>query len=226
MRRPQLIEAWARGESGGVDERAAAGWQPELWRRLRSAVGVPSLAERLGAACAALEADPDLVELPPRLAIFGLTRLPVSHLRVLQALAAGRDVHLMLLHPSPALWSKGAAENRLLASWGRDVQGLQTLVRETLDDGLGGIATIHSRVARRLPAGARCSRRCRAIFTRIVSHPGRRCVRLRTTAAWKWPPRIAASGSTPATGAPVRWRCCARRSFTAWRTTPRSSRAT
>ncbi len=133
-RRPELIEAWARGESGGVDERSAAGWQPELWRRLRSAVGVPSLAERLEAASAALEADPNLVELPPRLAIFGLTRLPVSHLRVLQALAAGRDVHLMLLHPSPALWSKGAAENRLLASWGRDVQGLQALVRNVGED--------------------------------------------------------------------------------------------
>src|SRR5579875_976414 len=129
MRRPQLIEAWARGESGGVDERAAAGWQPELWRRLRDAVGVPSLAERLGGACAALEGDPSLVELPPRFAIFGLTRLPVSHLRVLRALATGRDVHLMLLHPSPALWSKGEAENRLLASWGRDVRGLQTLIQ-------------------------------------------------------------------------------------------------
>ena len=35
VRRPELIEAWARGESGGVDERSAAGWQPELWRRLR-----------------------------------------------------------------------------------------------------------------------------------------------------------------------------------------------
>src|SRR5579863_7579253 len=128
MRRPPLIQAWAAGESGGVDERAAAGWQPELWRRLRAAVGVPSLAERLGGACEALAADPGLVELPPRLAIFGLTRIPVSHVQVLQALAVGRDVHLMLLHPSPALWDKGAAQNRLLASWGRDVRGLQTLL--------------------------------------------------------------------------------------------------
>jgi exodeoxyribonuclease V gamma subunit len=34
----------------------------------------------------------------------------------------------MLLHPSPQLWTRGAAENRLLASWGRDVLGLQTLL--------------------------------------------------------------------------------------------------
>ncbi len=134
MRRPQLVQAWARNESGGVDERAAAGWQPELWRRLRTAVGVPSLAERLPGACAALEAEPELVALPHRLALFGLTRLPVSHLRVLQALATGRDVHLMLLHPSPAMWSTGEAQNRLLRSWGRDVHGLQTLLRGLGED--------------------------------------------------------------------------------------------
>ncbi|HET9094597.1 MAG TPA: exodeoxyribonuclease V subunit gamma [Solirubrobacteraceae bacterium] len=129
VRRPALIEAWAAGESGGIDERAAAGWQPELWRRLREALGVPSLAERLPAACAAIEADPPRLALPPRLTLFGLTRLPVSHLRVLRALAVGRDVHLMLLHPSPALWDAGRARNRLLDSWGRDVHGLQGLVR-------------------------------------------------------------------------------------------------
>ncbi len=140
VRRPELIEAWARGDRyppttpAGVDERAAAAWQPELWRRLREALGVPSLAERLPGACAALEAEPDLVGLPPRLALFGLTRLPISHLRVLQALARGRDVHLMLLHPSPAMWSAGAAENRLLKSWGRDVQGLQTMLRGLGED--------------------------------------------------------------------------------------------
>jgi exodeoxyribonuclease V gamma subunit len=134
VRRPALIEAWARGESGGVDERAAAGWQPELWRRLREALGVPSLAERLAPACAALESDPHLLRLPPRVALFGLTRLPQSHLRVLRALGAGRDVHLMLLHPSPAMWAAGTARNRLLQSWGRDVRGLQTLVQESGED--------------------------------------------------------------------------------------------
>ena len=128
VRRPALIQAWARGESGGVGEHAASGWEPELWRRVREAVGVPSLAERLEPACARLEAEPEVVPLPPRLALFGITRLPASHLRVLEALAAGRDVHLLLLHPSPAMWEAGDAENRLLASWGRDVQGLQTLL--------------------------------------------------------------------------------------------------
>ena len=96
--------------------------------------GVPSLAERLEGACAALEVEPGLVSLPSRLALFGLTRLPVSHLRVLQAIGRGRDVHLMLLHPSPAMWSSGQPKNRLLSSWGRDVHGLQTLVHGLGED--------------------------------------------------------------------------------------------
>ena len=41
-----------------------------------------------------------------RLSLFGLTRLPASYLDVLEAMAAERDVHLFLLHPSPALWER------------------------------------------------------------------------------------------------------------------------
>jgi exodeoxyribonuclease V gamma subunit len=136
--RPALVEAWARGEQGGVGGQLAAGWQPELWRRLREAVGVPSLAERLDPACARLRHEPDVLALPSRLTLFGLTRLPATHLRVLEALAHAREVHLMLLHPSPALWEHGQAANRLLASWGRDVRGLQSLLR-----GVENAADVH-----------------------------------------------------------------------------------
>ena len=81
-------------------------WQAELWRRLRDRIGVASPAERLDDACAALRGDAALVDLPARLSLFGLTRLPASYLAVLRALAAHRDVHLFLLHPSPVLWSR------------------------------------------------------------------------------------------------------------------------
>jgi exodeoxyribonuclease V gamma subunit len=142
--KPALLEAWARGEQGGVGEHLAGAWQPELWRRLREAVDVPSLAERLDPACARLLEQPDVLMLPSRLALFGLTRLPATHLRVLEALAHAREVHLMLLHPSPALWERGEAANRLLASWGRDVRGLQSLLR-----GVKNAADVHHQ----MPAG-------------------------------------------------------------------------
>ncbi len=134
LHRPSLIRAWERGDSGGIDEEAPAGWQPELWRRLREEVASPSLAERLEPASAAIAADPELIDLPPRLAVFGLTRLPASHLTVLRALSSGRDVHLMVLHPSAVLWSRGHAQNRLLASWGRDVHGLQEMLAGADED--------------------------------------------------------------------------------------------
>ena len=138
LHRPELIHAWAAGQ-----ERH---WQAELWRRLRDRIGAPGPAERLEPACARLRAEAGLVELPSRLALFGLTRLPAGHLQVLRALAAGRDVHLFLLHPSPALWERVAETlerpivrraddrtatlpaNRLLASWGHDARELQLVV--------------------------------------------------------------------------------------------------
>src|SRR5207253_251295 len=78
----------------------------ELWRQLRARIGVPSPAERLTGACERLRTEPVGVDLPERLSLFGLTRLPASHLQVLRALSVNRDVHLFLLHPSPALWDK------------------------------------------------------------------------------------------------------------------------
>ena len=140
--RPDMLRAWAAGEDG------AGGWQPELWRRLRSRIGQPSPAERLTTACERIETEFELLDLPQRLSLFGLTRMPRSYLDVLGAIAHAREVHLFVLHPSPSLWRRvgGAlAErapivdrredatarlpvNRLLASWGRDARELQVVV--------------------------------------------------------------------------------------------------
>ena len=151
LHRPQMLAAWARGEDvdalGGRLPEAGA-WQAELWRRLRARIGVPDPAERRGRACERIDAEPGLLKLPSRLALFGLTRLPAGHLQILRALATCRDLHLFLLHPSPSLWEKvtrhdvelaGAinragdptvtlADNRLLASWGRDSREMQLVL--------------------------------------------------------------------------------------------------
>ncbi|MGO9899072.1 MAG: exodeoxyribonuclease V subunit gamma [Solirubrobacteraceae bacterium] len=149
LHRPEMLAGWAAGDDAGVPDDAR--WQAELWRRLRAHLEVPSPPERLAAACARLTAEPDLADLPGRLAILGLTRLPAAWLQVLSALAVNRDVHLHLLHPSPALWEKVAAtlegtvnpprrqddptvafpNNRLLASWGQDARELQVVLRSS-----------------------------------------------------------------------------------------------
>jgi exodeoxyribonuclease V gamma subunit len=141
LHRPEMVRGWARGEVDVPDE---AAWQAELWRRLRRRLNEPSPAERLEPACGRLQHDPSLVDLPERISLFGLTRLPAGHLAVLRALAAGREVHLFLLHPSPALWGKlgdrppvvrradddtaALADNRLLASWGQDSREMQLVL--------------------------------------------------------------------------------------------------
>jgi exodeoxyribonuclease V gamma subunit len=137
LHRPEMVRGWATG----ADDR----WQAELWRRLSARILEPDPAARSEHACARLRAEPDLAELPGRFSLFGLTRLPAGQLNVLRALAEHRDVHLFLLHPSPALWAKIAADgpravrraedetarlaaNRLLASWGQDSRELQLVI--------------------------------------------------------------------------------------------------
>jgi exodeoxyribonuclease V gamma subunit len=140
VHRPEMVRAWAEGHS-----QRNHGWQPELWRRLRAEIDAPSPAERLNAACERIEDDPTLLDLPARLSLFGLTRIPRSYLDVLTAIACHRDVNLFVLHPSPALWDQIRANpgtptnrredptaalptNRLLASWGRDARELQLVI--------------------------------------------------------------------------------------------------
>ncbi len=113
VHRPGMLRAWAAkddADGAGRPLPAQWAWQAELWRRLRDRIGVASPAERLDDACSALRGDAGIVALPARLSLFGLTRLPASYLAVLRALAAHRDVHLFLLHPSPVLWDRVAEQ--------------------------------------------------------------------------------------------------------------------
>ncbi|MFE6234528.1 exodeoxyribonuclease V subunit gamma [Cellulosimicrobium sp. NPDC057862] len=107
--RPEVVLAWSPPSPGTGDTPDDLAWQPELWRRLVDRVPATDPARRVEEAVAALRADPAAVDLPPRLSVFGPTRLPEDELRVLRALAEHRDVHLWLVHPSPALWDKVAA---------------------------------------------------------------------------------------------------------------------
>ena len=161
VHRPDMIGTWVGPPGGDPDD-----WQGELWRRLRARIGAPSPAERLAPACRRIREDPGLLELPVRMSLFGLTRIPRSYLDVLSAIAEQRDVHVFVLHPSPALWRRVSQEldngpritgrhddrtaqlptNRLLASWGRDVRELQLVLA-------GGGETVEH-VYALLPAGA------------------------------------------------------------------------
>jgi exodeoxyribonuclease V gamma subunit len=146
IHRPAMLTAWVTGldeDGSGQALPADMAWQAQLWRRLREAIAVPSPPERLATGCAALVDDPRLAELPGRLSLFGLTRLPASYLDVLHALAVHRDVHVFALQPSPTAWASLAAgtnpptdasaaakavRHPLLRAWGRDSREMQLIL--------------------------------------------------------------------------------------------------
>jgi exodeoxyribonuclease V gamma subunit len=145
-RRPGMVRAWAGGTDAGPDRapvREADVWQPRLWRIVREQIGVPSLAELLPEGLDPIRRGNVAVELPDRLAVYGLTATDPHDLQVLAALGERRTVNLFLLHPSPALWEAVAghpagprrddttaalARHPMLASWGRDSRELQLVL--------------------------------------------------------------------------------------------------
>ncbi len=174
--RPEMLERWAAGEGDH--------WQAHLWRELRDRLTVPGPAERRDAACRTLREHPERADLPDRLSLFGLTRLPAGHLQVLKALAAQRDVHLFLLHPSPAQWERltghppverrddvqERASNPLLASWGHDSRELQLVLGADHVDHLHPIEHRTGTLLARVQDDVRNDRR--------ADHPGDRSIQV------------------------------------------------
>ncbi|MGO4257155.1 exodeoxyribonuclease V subunit gamma [Marmoricola sp. RAF53] len=150
VQRPALLADWEAGGSGlGAGDEVLPddlAWQPELWRRTVVAVGVPTPGSRHAAVVAGLRAGSLEVDLPPRISLFGHTRISSTEAELLAALGEHRDVHLWLPHPSDALWrdlrdrtdptgegptaggwrsddrSHAEVTHPLLASMGRDVR--------------------------------------------------------------------------------------------------------
>ncbi|TXL62697.1 exodeoxyribonuclease V subunit gamma [Aeromicrobium terrae] len=146
VQRPSLLTAWAAGQDD-VDPDLA--WQPELWRHVLDLVDAPPPAERHAATLEALAAGEGAADLPPRLSLFGHTRIAATEAELLGALGRHRDVHVWLPHPSEAMWTAlsglGGAVPRdedrshervghpLLASLGRDVRELQRTLEPVVD---------------------------------------------------------------------------------------------
>lgn len=149
--RPELLISWLDDDAVEPD----LAWQPPLWRALVSRVDAVPPHVRHGQVRARLRESPS--DLPPRISLFGHTRLPVTDVELLDALATHHELYLWLPHPSDALWQtlasdrdRGPAPRRqdiahrsvrhpLLATLGRDVRELQRALPEpTSDEYLSG----------------------------------------------------------------------------------------
>ncbi|WP_107773343.1 exodeoxyribonuclease V subunit gamma [Nocardioides sediminis] len=146
LQRPALVTDWREerdtdGAGGTLD--ADLRWQAELWRRLVAHVGARPPDVRHAHTVTRLREGGGDLDLPPRLSLFGHTRLPTTEVDLLRALGELRDVHLWLPQPSVALWralsgtaaqgpvprtadtSADRVDHPLLASLGRDARELR-----------------------------------------------------------------------------------------------------
>ncbi|OMB78322.1 exodeoxyribonuclease V subunit gamma, partial [Mycolicibacterium conceptionense] len=130
--RPQLLVDW-------TELPADLTWQQPLWQALVERIDAEPPHIRHAKTLARLSESP--AELPQRLSLFGHTRLPVTEIELLTALATHHDLHLWLPHPSDELWQSLTAHigpvprrednshrdvgHPLLATLGRDLRELQ-----------------------------------------------------------------------------------------------------
>ncbi|GAB5898419.1 exodeoxyribonuclease V subunit gamma [Mycolicibacterium mageritense] len=130
--RPELLLDWH-----GLDDDLA--WQRPLWQAVVDRVDADPPHVRHAKTLARLRDSPS--DLPQRLSLFGHTRLPVTEIELLGALATHHDLHLWLPHPSDTLWhalksqhgpiprhedtSHRQVTHPLLATLGRDLRELE-----------------------------------------------------------------------------------------------------
>lgn len=140
--RPGMVADWLAGDpTDGAGGRLDPDlhWQPQLWRDVTARIDADPPPVRQAKLVAQLRDSP--ADLPPRLSLFGHTRLPAADIELLGALSTHHDLHLWLPHPSDALWralsdlrglvprdadtSRLAVHHPLLQTLGRDLRELQ-----------------------------------------------------------------------------------------------------
>ncbi|MHB1712822.1 MAG: exodeoxyribonuclease V subunit gamma, partial [Acidimicrobiales bacterium] len=114
VHRPEMIRQWASGhlvDGSGRDVPDQLVWQPYLWKLCRSRIAEESPAERLPGLLEQLRRGEIDLELPDRVALFGLSQLPggPAFLELAEAVAAVRDVHVLFLEPSTAVRQRVAS---------------------------------------------------------------------------------------------------------------------
>lgn len=99
VHRAEVLEDWERG-GGGRDE-----WQAGLWRTLVERLGprhpARVLDDLIGRFAGARKAP---VELPPRIAVFGVSALPPRYLEAFAAIARFTDVTFHAVNPCREMW--------------------------------------------------------------------------------------------------------------------------
>lgn len=106
--RPDMVAAWLdsqkTGSTGVNDLDPAHLWQPELARRVAARIGTPCPALTIGDDLAAVASGDLAVDLPSRLALFGVSALTPHLTRALEALGHHHDIDVYLTLASENWW--------------------------------------------------------------------------------------------------------------------------
>ena len=168
LHRPEMVRGWAAG-------RRTRHWQAELWRRLNARIlRARSRRTRSRRACARLRAEPD-ARRPPgaALAVRAHAAARPASCRCCARSPTHRDVHLFLLHPSPALWDRIAAARAA----GRRAAREDATARLPREPPAGLLGAGRARAAARARAGRRrrtSTRSSTRAGTLLARAPGRR----------------------------------------------------
>jgi exodeoxyribonuclease V gamma subunit len=123
-RRPMMIRAWEKGspvmapttaDSFNDGEWRAADlgdqrWQFDLWRSLREVIGVAPWPVQIEVAVQQLRRGENIVGVPARLMVAGMQALSLGAIELLEAFGHVSEVEVLLVHPSPAMAQRWAAE--------------------------------------------------------------------------------------------------------------------
>lgn len=148
--RPDLLLEWADGDTDQTPSQYL--WQADVFRHVLDRTGTAPWPLRVRDLLVEGVGD---VDVPARLAVFGVTRYGVLEQQFLEALARDREVAVLMVEHSPgraARQHEGADENHLVATLGREeLTALRTLesmrpMRERLPGYPEPVGTLLSRL--------------------------------------------------------------------------------
>jgi exodeoxyribonuclease V gamma subunit len=112
--RPEMIRRWEQGTQGTKEGHPAEKWQAHLWRQLANDEKNYHRARLQRALINKITADShQIMNLPQRIFVFGISYLPLFHMQALVALSQLVDINLFLLNPCREYWSDIFSERQM-----------------------------------------------------------------------------------------------------------------
>lgn len=132
--RPDMLKKW---EKGTTDD-----WQAILWRQLVEKYKLKSRARVLSDVVERLAHTDQIVSLPPRVSVFGVSLLPPLYLDVFHALSKHIDINFFYLNPCCHWWADIKSEKEILhlsRKYGEDKKSLYLETGNPLLASMGGL---------------------------------------------------------------------------------------